>query len=163
MTLRSDINKALKKVLDRDDVLLLGQSIKDPFGGAAKVTRGIKSDKVINLPISEAGSMGFCTGLAMGGYKPILEIMFADFLTLIADQVINIFDNIPEDLTVVIRTMKGPKEYGPTHSKDMTWIINGWPIWCEYMEYPETDIEGALNHKGLIILIEDKLSYDKKG
>ena len=110
MILRSDINRVLKKLTKRDDILILGQSIKDPFGGAAKVTRGIKSDKIINLPISEAGSMGFCTGLAMAGYKPTLEIMFADFLTLIADQVINIFDNVPEVLTVVIRAMKGPDE-----------------------------------------------------
>jgi len=158
MTLRSDINRVLKKLTKRDDILILGQSIKDPFGGAAKVTRGIKSDKVINLPISEAGGMGFCTGLAMAGYKPILEIMFADFLTLIADQVINIFDNVPEDLTVVIRAMKGPDEYGPTHSKDMVWITGEWPIWCDYVETAE-QINTALERKGITILIEDKNEY----
>ena len=159
--MRSQINKVLKKLIKREDVLILGQSIKDPFGGAAKVTRGIKSDQVINLPISEAGSMGFCTGLAMAGFKPILEIMFADFLTLICDQVVNIFANVPEDLTVVIRTMQGPESYGPTHSKDMLWIIAEWPIWCDYFEDPE-DIPKALDKKGITVLIEEKEKYDRQ-
>jgi len=158
--MRSQINKALQKLTQRDDVLILGQSIKDPFGGAAKVTRGIKSDKVINLPISEAGSMGFCTGLAMAGYKPILEVMFADFLTLIADQVINIHANVPDSPTVVIRTMRGPKEYGPTHSKDMGWIVMDWPVKYEFMDDPGL-FEKAVDRKGITILVEDKNDYNR--
>ena len=157
--MRSLINKTLKRLNKRDDILILGQSIADPFGGAAKVTRGIKG--TINLPISEAGSMGLCTGLAMAGYKPVLEIMFFDFITLIADQVINIFDNIDEDLTVVIRTMEGPREYGPTHSKDMGWIVMDWPVRYERMEDPENDLNAALNRKHISILVEDKNDYSR--
>ena len=157
--MRSSINKKLRELIQRDDVLILGQSIKDPFGGASKVTRGIKSDKVINTPISEAGGMGLCTGLALAGFKPIYEIMFFDFITLIADQVINIFNNIEEDLTVVIRTMKAPEEYGPTHSKNMTGYIKPWPVYWKWVEVPEQDYDEALERTGITVLIEDKTKY----
>ncbi len=155
---RTQINKKLKELNERDDVLILGQYVEDPFGGAAKVTRGIKG--TINLPISEAGGMGFCTGLAMAGYKPIYEVMFFDFITLIADQVINIFANIDQDITVVIRTMKAPEIYGPTHSKDMRKYIEKWPVhvrfdgWAEEMDY-----DMALERRGITILVEDKNGY----
>ena len=66
-----------------DRVLLLGEDIRSPYGGAFKATRGLSDtfpDRVLNTPISEAGIVGVANGLALGGRRPIVEIMFGDFL-----------------------------------------------------------------------------------
>lgn len=80
---RLALNDALGKLLEHDEsVVLLGEDLHDPYGGAFKVTVGL-SDKykhrVVSTPISEAGITGAGIGLAMAGKKPIVEIMFADF------------------------------------------------------------------------------------
>ena len=65
------INGALANWLAEDDrVLLLGEDIRSPYGGAFKVTRGLSNnypDRVLNTPISEAGIVGVANGLALGG------------------------------------------------------------------------------------------------
>ena len=62
-----------------------------PYGGAFKATRGLSDEfpeRVINTPISEAGIVGMGNGLALGGRRPIVEIMFGDFLALVSDQLL---------------------------------------------------------------------------
>ena len=90
---RSTLNSALRRLLtDRSDVIVLGEDLHDPYGGAFKVTAGLSTDfpeRVISTPISEAGVVGAAIGLALAGYHPIAEIMFADFLTLAMDQIYN--------------------------------------------------------------------------
>ena len=76
----------------REDVVLLGEDMHDPYGGAFKVTAGLSSEwpeRVLSTPISEAALVGCGIGLAMNGYRPIVEVMFADFLTLAIDQLYN--------------------------------------------------------------------------
>ena len=71
-------NKALNQTLDKllaehQDVILLGEDIRDPYGGAFKVTRGLSTkypDRVINTPISELAITGIATGMAMRGMRP---------------------------------------------------------------------------------------------
>ena len=73
-------------------IVLLGEDIEGPYGGAFKVTKGLSEEfpgRVRNTPISEAATVGIGNGLALGGYLPVCEIMFGDFLTLAADQWIN--------------------------------------------------------------------------
>ena len=72
--------------------ILLGEDLHDPYGGAFKVTAGLSTEfpeRVISTPISEAGVVGAAIGLAMHGYLPVVEIMFADFITLAFDQICN--------------------------------------------------------------------------
>src|SRR5512136_779089 len=92
-TVLDSLNAALHRAFSTDEsVLLLGEDVLDPYGGAFKVTRGLSTafpDRVLTTPISEAGILGVATGMAMRGYRPVVEIMFGDFITLIADQVIN--------------------------------------------------------------------------
>src|SRR5512136_1511104 len=92
-TVLAALNTALKEALTRDErVLLLGEDILDPYGGAFKVTRGLSEafpGRVLTTPISEAGFVGVATGMALRGLRPVVEIMFGDFVTLIADQVTN--------------------------------------------------------------------------
>ena len=126
----TEIRRALKDVMKDEKVIMLGEDIRDPFGGCFKVTQGLSSlygDRVINTPISEAAITGVATGLALQGFKPILEIMFYDFMTLTVDQIVNHMTKFKllwgKDLNVTIRTTIGHKDYGVTHCQDLTNIF----------------------------------------
>ncbi|HLO64106.1 MAG TPA: thiamine pyrophosphate-dependent enzyme [Azonexus sp.] len=126
---RAALNDALKQLLTADpDVMLIGEDLHDPYGGAFKVTAGLSEqfkNRVISTPISEAGITGAGIGLAMAGKKPIVEIMFADFLTLCMDQIYNHAVKFPgmfehASVPVIIRTPCGGRRgYGPTHSQSL--------------------------------------------
>lgn len=126
---RAALNDALRQLLATDpEVILVGEDLHDPYGGAFKVTAGLSEQfkgRVISTPISEAGITGAGIGLAMAGKKPIVEIMFADFLTLCMDQIYNHAVKFPgmfEDTSVplIIRTPCGGRRgYGPTHSQSL--------------------------------------------
>ena len=106
-------------------IILLGEDISDPYGGGFKVTKGLSTlfpNRVLNTPISEPSIVGVATGIALRGLHPILEIMFGDFLTLCADQIINHASkfewmyNKNVKVPLVIRVpMGGYRGYGPTH------------------------------------------------
>jgi len=132
------LNSALHQAFtDNTDVYLLGEDVLDPYGGAFKVTRGLSTsfpDRVLTTPISEAGFVGIAAGMAMRGLRPVVEIMFGDFITLIADQVINHIAkfrwmyNDKVRLPIVIRTpMGGRRGYGPTHSQTLEKLFLGIP------------------------------------
>jgi 2-oxoisovalerate dehydrogenase E1 component len=124
---RQSLNAALRHLLETvPDVLLLGEDLHDPYGGAFKVTQGLSSEfpgRVISTPISEAGVTGASIGLALAGFKPVTEVMFADFLTLCMDQIYNHAVKFPgmfRDMAVplVIRAPSGGRRgYGATHSQ----------------------------------------------
>jgi 2-oxoisovalerate dehydrogenase E1 component len=126
-TVRSSLNAALRRLLASDPrVVLLGEDLADPYGGAFKVTAGLSTafpERVVSTPISEAAIVGAGVGLAMAGGRPVVEIMFADFLTLAIDQLLNHavkFAGIFPDTSVplVVRTPSGGhRGYGPTHSQ----------------------------------------------
>jgi pyruvate/2-oxoglutarate/acetoin dehydrogenase E1 component len=137
-SLLDSLNTALLSALAADDrVLLLGEDILDPYGGAFKVTRGCSTafpDRVLTTPISEAGMGGVCAGLALRGMRPVLEIMFGDFTTLLADQLINhiskfrwMYNNSVEVPLVVRAPMGGRRGYGPTHSQTLEKLYLGVP------------------------------------
>jgi 2-oxoisovalerate dehydrogenase E1 component len=92
-TVRAALNASLRGMLAADQrVLLLGEDMHEPYGGAFKITQGLSSDypdRVISTPISEAGIVGAGIGLALAGLRPLVEIMFADFVTLAFDQIYN--------------------------------------------------------------------------
>lgn len=124
---RGAINAALRDLLSTDNnVIVLGEDLHEPYGGAFKVTAGLSSDfagRVISTPISEAGITGAGIGLALAGKRPVVEIMFADFLSLCMDQIYNHAVKFPGmfpevDVPLVIRTPCGGRRgYGPTHSQ----------------------------------------------
>jgi 2-oxoisovalerate dehydrogenase E1 component len=124
---RMQLNAALSELLrDEPRVVVLGEDLHDPYGGAFKVTEGLSTahpDRVISTPISEAGIVGAGIGLALSGFLPIVEIMFADFVTLAMDQIFNHAVKFPgmfpgTDVPLVVRTPSGGgRGYGPTHSQ----------------------------------------------
>ena len=136
-SVRLGINAALNHLLaHHPETLLLGEDLHDPYGGAFKVTQGLSTaypGRVISTPISEAGITGAAIGLAMDGFRPILEIMFADFLSLCMDQLYNHAVKFPgmfPDVTVplIVRTPSGGRRgYGPTHSQSPENIFTAIP------------------------------------
>jgi pyruvate/2-oxoglutarate/acetoin dehydrogenase E1 component len=133
-SLNSSLHQAF---LDSNEVYLLGEDILDPYGGAFKVSRGLSTqfpDRVLTTPISEAGFVGIAAGMAMRGLRPVVELMFGDFVTLIADQIVNHIAkfhwmyNDQVKLPMVIRTpMGGRRGYGPTHSQTIEKFYLGVP------------------------------------
>jgi 2-oxoisovalerate dehydrogenase E1 component len=136
-SVRAQLNAALDHLLATDPtVVLLGEDMHEPYGGAFKVTQGLSvryRDRVISSPISEAGIVGTGIGLAMSGFKPVVEVMFADFLTLATDQLYNHAVKFPgmfADVTVplVVRTPSGGRRgYGPTHSQSPEHLMTAIP------------------------------------
>ena len=124
---RSAINAALRQLLSTDErVIVLGEDLHEPYGGAFKVTAGLSSEfpgRVLSTPISEAGITGAAIGLALADHRPIVEIMFADFLALCMDQIYNHAVKFPGmfpgvNVPLIIRTPAGGRRgYGPTHSQ----------------------------------------------
>ena len=137
-TVLTSLNEALHDLMaSEQDVVVLGEDILDPYGGAFKVTDGLSSKhphRVISTPVSEAGITGIAIGMALRGMRPILEIMFGDFVTLIADQIINHATkfrwmyNDRVSVPLIIRTpMGGRRGYGPTHSQTLEKLFLGVP------------------------------------
>jgi 2-oxoisovalerate dehydrogenase E1 component len=132
------INRALHDWLAADPrVLLLGEDIRSPYGGAFKATRGLSDsfpERVINTPISEAGIVGIANGLALGGHRPVVEIMFGDFAGLCFDQLLNhaakfrgMYNGRVSSAIVVRTPMGGGRGYGPTHSQNLEKHFAGIP------------------------------------
>jgi pyruvate/2-oxoglutarate/acetoin dehydrogenase E1 component len=171
-SLNGGLLAALKK---NDDVLLLGEDILDPYGGAFKATRGCSTafpERVITTPISEAGLGGVCAGLALRGQRPVLEIMFGDFTTLLADQLINHISkfrwmyNNSVSLPLVVRTpMGGRRGYGPTHSQTLEKFYLGVPGLTVAAPLAFEEAAGGLLERVIcetndpVLYMENKLQY----
>lgn len=92
MTFREAIRKALADEMASDEnVVLLGEDV-GVYGGCFKVSEGLYKDfpdQVVDTPVSEEGFTGMAVGSAMMGLRPVIEIMYADFFTLIFDPIVN--------------------------------------------------------------------------
>jgi 2-oxoisovalerate dehydrogenase E1 component len=170
-----ELNKALREVLALDrDVVLVGEDLLDPYGGAFKVTRGLSTrfpDGVLSTPIAEAGLVGLSNGMALAGMRPVAEIMFADFVTLAADQLINFaakFYSMYGGLITCPLTVRlvsgGGRGYGPTHSQSLEQLFCGIPglrvIALSQRHRPgELLRQLILEDESPKILVENKLLY----
>lgn len=170
--------QTLKRNMSRDEsIVFIGEDICGPYGGAFKVTKDLSDlfpTRVRNTPISEPAIVGLGNGLALAGMKSVCEIMFGDFLTLCADQIINhaskfrYMYNGKVTVPLVIRTpMGGRRGYGPTHSQSIEKHFLGIPDVKVLALNPRVDpgivydrlFEG-LNSPHLVI--ENKLLYGQK-
>jgi pyruvate/2-oxoglutarate/acetoin dehydrogenase E1 component len=168
------LNDGLTRSMEGDKrVFLLGEDLLDPYGGAFKVTRGISTrfpERVLTTPISEPAIVGIATGMAMRGLRPVVEIMFGDFVTLIMDQIVNhaskfrwvYNDNV--SVPIVVRTpMGGRRGYGPTHSQSLEKFFLGIPgvrvIAPNTIGDPAILLETVIADDDPVVFIEHKLLY----
>jgi pyruvate/2-oxoglutarate/acetoin dehydrogenase E1 component len=170
------LNTALTEAFEtRDDVYLLGEDVLDPYGGAFKVTQGLSSrwpKRVITTPVSEGAIFGIAAGMALRGWRPVLEIMFGDFIALGFDQTVNgiskfraMFDDQVRVPLVVRTPMGGRRGYGPTHSQTLEKLLLGVPG-IKVVAPSECHDIGALLLAAIddddpVFFIENKLMYGR--
>src|SRR5512136_1238212 len=170
------LNSALHQAFaDDDKVYLLGEDILDPYGGAFKVTRGLSTKfpgRVLTTPISEAAIAGLAGGMALRGLRPVAEIMFGDFVTLIADQLVNhaakfrwMYNNNVRVPMVVRTPMGGRRGYGPTHSQSLEKMFMGVPglkvVAPNTLGDPGRLLESAIDDDDPVLFVEHKLLYTR--
>jgi 2-oxoisovalerate dehydrogenase E1 component len=172
-----NLRSALAEALEGDEtVCILGEDIVDPYGGAFKVTKGLSSrfpERVLATPISEASIVGIGNGLALKGWKPIIEIMFGDFVTLTIDQIVNHMTKFPimygSEITcpVILRApMGGYRGYGPTHSQSLEKILLGIPGLCVVAMSPLHDqrvmLKRMIDLERPVVHVENKMLYGQR-
>jgi 2-oxoisovalerate dehydrogenase E1 component len=168
------INRALRAWLASDpSLMILGEDIRSPYGGAFKVTRGLSEefpDRVLNTPISEAAIVGIGSGLGLGGRRAVVEIMFGDFLGLCFDQVLNhaakfcgMYNGRVENPLVIRTPMGGGRGYGPTHSQNIEKHFVGIPGLTVIVMHARTRVAelyaGLRRMREPVLVIENKLLY----
>lgn len=168
------LGDALHRALaDNDRVVLLGEDIADPYGGAFKVTRGLSTafpERVRTTPISEGAIAGVAAGLALAGYRPIAEVMFGDFLALCFDQIINhiakyeaMYDGNVTCPVLVRVPSGGGRGYGPTHSQSVEKHVLGIPhlrvAAGSLLHDPDAVLRALLASERPTIYVEHKLLY----
>lgn len=97
LTYASAVNTALRRALaERDDVIVYGEDVAIPGGvfGATKGLRDAFGDRVFDTPISESAILGSAVGAALVGMRPVVEIMWSDFLFVAFDQLVNQAANV---------------------------------------------------------------------
>ena len=149
------INRGLREEMERNPkIVMWGEDIADPKGGVFGVTRGLTNlypDRVQNSPLSEASIVGVAGGMAIDGYKPIVEIQFADYSWPGFMQMRNEIPTLRwrsngawSDPVVVRMACGGRIKGGPFHSQCVEAIYAHTPGW--YIVFPSN----AEDAKGLI-------------
>lgn len=175
-TVLERLNLALHTAMRADPrVYVIGEDLLDPYGGAFKVTRGLSTafpGRVLTTPISEAAIVGVSNGMALRGLRPVAEIMFGDFATLTADQLINhagkfrwmYNDNVR--VPIVVRLpMGGRRGYGPTHSQSLEKLFLGVPGLLvaapNTLGDPADLLAAAIADDDPVLFVEHKLLYTR--
>lgn len=126
------LNWAMDDALSQDEaVLIFGEEVADPEGGGImKATNGLSTkygDRVRSTPISEMAFMGAAVGSAISGYRPVVEIMLMNFLSVCMDQVTN--------HAAKLRFMSGGQTHVPLTIRTMTGC--GYGVGGQHSDYLE--------------------------
>jgi 2-oxoisovalerate dehydrogenase E1 component len=172
------INNALHYIFDTyPEAIIVGEDINDPYGGSFKVTKGLSAkfpQRVFSSPISEAAIAGIAGGLALNKMRPIVEVMFGDFVTLMYDQIINhqakfrwMYNNQVAAPVLYRMPTGGKRGYGPTHSQSLEKIFFGIPNITVIAPTPHHNsgqllLNAFLHMTSPVIFIENKAFYAEK-
>ena len=172
------VNLSLMDALRADDrVIVLGEDVAEA-GGSFKVTRGLLESygaaRVIDTPISEATIVSAAVGAAMSGLRPVVEIMFMDFITLAMDALVNqaakarfMFGG-KTSVPMVVRTPHGGGlSAGPQHSQCMeAWFahVPGLKVVCPSTPQDAYSLlRSAIDDPDPVIFVEHKGMYGLRG
>jgi len=155
ITMVEAINRGLKEEMARNEkIVMWGEDIQDPKGGVFGVTRGLTEafpGRVENSPLAEATIVGVAQGMAIGGYKPVVEIQFGDYSFPAYMQMRNEISTLrwrsagAWTAPIVVRVAVGGYiRGGPFHSQTPETLYAHTPGW--YLAYPSN----AADAKGLI-------------
>lgn len=171
------VKEALAAEMHADEkVFLAGIDIAEG-GGIMAVTRGLLDEfgpeRVLDTPISETGIMGMAVGAAMAGYRPVVEIMFMDFLAVGLDPLINQAAKLPymtgggASVPMVVRTQTGAgRSGGAQHSQSLEGLLAHIPGLRVVMPSTPTDaaslLRGAIRSPDPVVFVENRRLYGMK-
>ncbi len=178
MLYREALNKAIDEVMNVDDtVVTLGEDV-GLYGGSFRVTEGLVEKygekRVIDTPIAELSIVGNAVGMAIGGLRPVAEIMTGNFSLLAFDQIINqmaklhYISNGKIILPMVVRFPQGvSRQLGAQHSESYEQMLSGVPglrvLSVNDVNYAYHALKYAILSDDPVVFIEHELLYNKKG
>lgn len=175
---REALRDALREEMARDpSIFCIGEGIGER-GGSYKVTEGLFAEfgprRVIDTPLSEAGFVGLGAGAAIAGARPVVEMLFIDFLLLAMDQVVNqaakyrFMSGGQGHVPLVVRTQGGAgNSLAGQHSQSLEALFCHIPGLKVVMPATPADAKGlliaAIRDDDPVIFIEHKLLYMTEG
>lgn len=178
MMYRDALRTALAEEMRRDSrVFVIGEEV-GRYGGAYAVTKGLfeefGAERVVDTPISEASTVGLGVGAAVMGLRPVVELMYVDFVGLAGDQISNQMAKLrymtggQVKVPMVLRTQGGTgRSAGAQHSQSLEAWLAHIPGLRVVMPATPTDAKGllkaAIRSDDPVVFIEHKALYAQKG
>lgn len=178
ISLAQAVNEALAEELRRDPtVFVIGEDVAEagtPFKVLSGLVEEFGSERVLDSPISEAGITGIGLGAAMTGMRPVVDIMFGDFMTLVMDQVVNQAAKVHYmsggrlKAPLTVRTTLGAtRRSAAQHSQSLhAWVAHAPGLKVVLPSTPfdaKGLLKAAIRDDGPVVVFEDKMMFATKG
>jgi pyruvate/2-oxoglutarate/acetoin dehydrogenase E1 component len=178
LTFAQAIREALAEEMRRDStVCIMGEDVAEagtPFKVLSGLLEEFGKDRVLDTPISEAGFTGLAVGAAMTGMRPVVDIMFGDFITLTMDQMVNQAAKVHYmsggkwKVPMVLRTTLGAmRRSAAQHSQSLhAWFchVPGLKVVMPSTPYDAKGLlKSAIRDENPVAFFEDKMMYKLKG
>jgi len=178
LTLSQAVNEALAEELRRDPtVFVIGEDVAEagtPFKVLSGLVEEFGAERIMDSPISEAGISGLGLGAAMTGMRPVVDIMFGDFMTLVMDQLANQAAKIHYmsggrlSAPLTIRTTLGAtRRSAAQHSQSLHALVAHIPGLKVVLPATPYDAKGlfksAIREDNPVVVFEDKMMFAVKG
>ena len=178
LTFAQAIREALAEEMRRDPtVCILGEDVAEagtPFKVLSGLLEEFGKDRVLDTPISEAGFTGLAVGAAMTGMRPVVDIMFGDFVTLTMDQMVNQAAKVHYmsggkwKVPMVMRTTMGAtRRSAAQHSQSLhAWFchVPGLKVVLPSTPYDAKGLlKASIRDENPVVFFEDKMMYKLKG
>lgn len=177
ITLSQAVNEAIAEEMRRDNtIFLLGEDVAEagtPFKILSGLVEEFGTERIIDTPISEPGFAGIAVGAAMTGSRPIVDLMFGDFLFLVMDQLCNqaakthYMSGGKLNVPMVLRTNMGAtRRSAAQHSQSLHALVAHIPGLKVAMPSSAYEAKGllksAIRDNNPVVIFEDKLMYQDK-
>ncbi|WP_223476197.1 alpha-ketoacid dehydrogenase subunit beta [Oricola indica] len=177
ITLSKAVNEAIAEEMRRDPaIFLIGEDVAEagtPFKVLSGLVEEFGPDRIIDTPISEPGFMGIAVGAAMTGSRPIVDLMFGDFLFLVMDQLCNqaakthYMSGGKLQVPLVLRTNLGAtRRSAAQHSQSLHALVAHIPGLKVALPSSAYEAKGllktAIRDDNPVVIFEDKLMYNDK-
>jgi 2-oxoisovalerate dehydrogenase E1 component len=171
------VRTALEAELERDEGVFVAGIDVGAGGNVFGVTRGLRDrfgDRVRDTPISETAIVGLGVGAAMAGLRPVVEVMYLDFIGVCLDQLLNQAAKLPfmtggaAQMALTVRTQFGAgRSSGSQHSQSLEALLAHIPGLTVVMPSTPADTYGllraAVQDPNPVVFIEHRLLYGTKG
>ena len=178
ITFSQAVNEALAQEMRREKtVFIIGEDVAEagtPFKVLSGLVEEFGTERVLDSPISESGFTGIGVGAAMTGMRPVVDIMFGDFMTITMDQIVNQAAKIHYmsggklKVPMVVRTNLGAsRRSAAQHSQSLhVWLshIPGLKVVLPSTPYDAKGLlKTAIRDENPVVIFEDKMMFQDKG